>query len=80
VILAVGDGVGVCPDCGKPSERRHGWHERHLQDLPAQGAAVTVKRRDWPNLAEGGKQPYFSSARRMARLFAVAPKKRSLMP
>jgi transposase len=45
VILAVGDGVGVCPDCRKQSERRHGWHERHLQDLPAQGAAVTVKLR-----------------------------------
>ena len=45
MILAVGDGVGVCPDCGKQSERRHGWHERHLQDLPAQGAAVTVKLR-----------------------------------
>jgi len=45
VILAVGDGVGVCPDCGKQAERRHGWHERHLQDLPAQGAAVTVKLR-----------------------------------
>ena len=44
-ILAVGDGVGICPDCGKQSERRHGWHERHLQDLPAQGAAVTVKLR-----------------------------------
>jgi transposase len=24
---------------------RHGWHERHLQDLPAQGAGVTVKLR-----------------------------------
>jgi transposase len=44
-ILAVGDGVGICPDCGKQSERRHGWHERHLQDLPAQGAAVTVRLR-----------------------------------
>jgi transposase len=45
MILAAGDGVGVCPDCGKQSERRHGWHERYLQDLPAQGAAVTVKLR-----------------------------------
>ena len=45
MILAVGDRVGVCPDCEKQSERRHGWHERHLQDLPAQGAAVTVKLR-----------------------------------
>jgi hypothetical protein len=23
MILAAGDGVGVCPDCGKQSERRH---------------------------------------------------------
>ena len=45
MILAVGDGVRVCPDCGKQSERRHGWHERYLQDLPAQGAAVSVKLR-----------------------------------
>ena len=26
-------------------QRRHGWHERHLQDLPAQGAPVAVKLR-----------------------------------
>jgi transposase len=45
MISAVGDGVGVCPDCGDPSSHRHGWHERHLQDLPAQGAGVTVKLR-----------------------------------
>ena len=45
MILAAGDGVAICPDCGKQSERRHGWHERYLQDLPAQGAAVTVKLR-----------------------------------
>jgi transposase len=45
VISAVGDGFGVCPDCGRQSSHRHGWHERRLQDLPAQGAAVTVKLR-----------------------------------
>jgi len=45
VIAAVGDGFGVCPDCGTQSSHRHGWHERHLQDLPAQGAGVTVKLR-----------------------------------
>ncbi|MGB5087386.1 MAG: transposase family protein [Methylocystis silviterrae] len=31
-------GSGACPDCRKRSIHRHGWHERHLQDLPAQGA------------------------------------------
>jgi len=45
VIAAVGDGFGVCPSCGSQSSHRHGWHERHLQDLPAQGAGVTVKLR-----------------------------------
>jgi len=45
LISAVGDGSGVCPDRGKRSSRRHGWHERHLQDLPAQGSTVTVKLR-----------------------------------
>ena len=38
-------GIAVCPDSGKQSSHRHGWHERHLQDLPAQGAAVTVELR-----------------------------------
>ena len=33
------------PDCGKRSIHRHGWHERYLQDLPAQGAPATVKLR-----------------------------------
>ena len=33
------------PDCGKRSTRRCGWHERHLQDLPALDAPVTVKLR-----------------------------------
>ena len=45
MISAVGDGSGICPDCGRQSLHRHGWHERHLQDLPAQGAAVTVELR-----------------------------------
>ena len=45
LISAAAVGSGVCPDCGKRSTRRHGWHERHLQDLPAQGAPVTVKLR-----------------------------------
>ena len=45
VISAVGEGFSVCPDCGRQSLHRHGWNERRLQDLPAQGAAVTVKLR-----------------------------------
>ncbi len=45
IILARHEASGRCPDCGKPSSSRHGWHERRLQDLPAQGAGVTVKLR-----------------------------------
>ena len=45
MISAAGDGIGVCPDCGRQSFHRHGWHERRLQDLPAQGAPVAVKLR-----------------------------------
>jgi transposase len=45
VVLAAGDGDGICPECRKQSEHRHGWHERCLQDLPAQGTAVSVKLR-----------------------------------
>lgn len=41
-ISAAAVGSGVCPDCGRRSTRRHGWHERLLQDLPAQGAPVVV--------------------------------------
>jgi hypothetical protein len=44
-ILALTEGLGVCPSCGGRSTHRHGWHERHLQDLPAQGASVTLKLR-----------------------------------
>ena len=43
--LARREELGSCPSCGKWSTSRHGWHERHLQDLPAQGAGVTVKLR-----------------------------------
>ena len=45
IILARREELGSCPACGKRSTSRHGWHERHLQDLPAQGAGVTVKLR-----------------------------------
>ena len=42
IILARREELGSCPSCGKRSTSRHGWHERRLQDLPAQGAGVTV--------------------------------------
>ena len=45
IILARQEELGSCPGCGKRSTSRHGWHERHLRDLPAQGAGVTVKLR-----------------------------------
>ena len=43
VISAVGPEIGSCPGCREPSTRRHSRYFRHLQDLPAQGAAVMVK-------------------------------------
>ena len=43
IISAVGPEVGSCPGCGVRSKRRHGRYSRRLQDLPAQGAIVTVK-------------------------------------
>ena len=63
VILAVGDGVGACPDCGTESTHRHGWHARHLQDLPAQGAAVSVKLRiqRWQCRNDGCKRQTFAA-------------------
>ena len=45
LISAMAMGSGACPDCVKRSIHRHGWHERYLQDLPAQGAPATVKLR-----------------------------------
>ena len=39
---AVMSGEAGCPACGTRSSRRHGWCVRHLQDLPAQGAAVKL--------------------------------------
>src|SRR6516164_8606067 len=43
VISAVGPEIGSCPGCRKRSTRRHSRYFRHLQDLPVQGAVVTVK-------------------------------------
>ncbi|MGI4744847.1 MAG: transposase family protein [Janthinobacterium lividum] len=42
VVSAVMSGGAECPACGTHSSRRHGWYVRHLQDLPAQGAAVKL--------------------------------------
>jgi hypothetical protein len=35
----------ICPDCGGRSQRPHGWRNRHLQDLPVPGEAVTLRLR-----------------------------------
>ena len=43
VISAVGPEIGSCPGCRESSTRRRSRYFRHLQDLPAQGAAVMVK-------------------------------------
>jgi hypothetical protein len=45
LISAVAIASGGCFDCGRRSTHRHGWHERHLQDLPAQETPVAVKLR-----------------------------------
>src|ERR1700722_17139188 len=42
-VSAVGQGSARCPGCDVRSTRRHGWQVRHLQDLPAQGAPVTLR-------------------------------------
>ena len=43
VVSAAGPTIGICLDCGRRSRNRHGWSNRSLQDLPAQGKTVTVK-------------------------------------
>ena len=43
VVSAAGSAIGICPDCGRRSQSRHGWSNRSLQDLPVQGKPVTVK-------------------------------------
>lgn len=42
-ITAIGQQSGVCPGCGDRSTNRHSWYLRGFQDLPSQGAAVTLK-------------------------------------
>ncbi len=41
-VSALGRGERTCPGCGTCSTARHSWHYRRLQDLPVQGARVTV--------------------------------------
>ncbi len=43
VISAAGPEIGFCPGCNEQSTRRHSRYFGHLQDLPAQGAAVMEK-------------------------------------
>jgi len=43
VVSAAAKPVGICPDCGRRSRHRHGWHNRRLQDLPVQGQVVKIK-------------------------------------
>jgi transposase len=45
MVSAVGPEIGSCPGCRKRSTRLHSRYFRHLQDLPVQGAVVTVKLR-----------------------------------
>jgi len=43
IVEATGSNRGTCPSCGAVSTVRHGLYRRSLQDLPAQGASVTIK-------------------------------------
>ncbi len=43
IVDATGSGRGACPSCGTASTVRHGRYRRSLQDLPTQGASVTIK-------------------------------------
>jgi len=44
-VSALGQGEQTCPGCGAHSAARHSWHHRRLQDLPVQGARVTLNLR-----------------------------------
>ena len=39
---ARGRGERACPGCGTRATARHSWQHRRLQDLPVQGARVTL--------------------------------------
>ncbi len=48
---------GHCPACDAKSTRQHGWHVRHLQDLPAQGAGAGCVDRNDRKKVVGAKDP-----------------------
>ncbi len=41
-VSACGHGERTCPGCGTRATVRHSWQYRRLQDLPVQGARVTL--------------------------------------
>lgn len=41
-VSALGRGERTCPRCGARATARHSWQRRRLQDLPVQGAWVTL--------------------------------------
>ena len=41
-VSALGQGDRTCPGCGTRATARHSWQHRRLQDLPVQGARVTL--------------------------------------
>ena len=43
IVEAEGSSHALCPDCGVTSHSRHSRYWRKLQDLPLQGASVTLK-------------------------------------
>jgi transposase len=61
IVSAVMASDAQCPACGTRSSRRHGWCIRHLQDLPAQGAAVKLMLRvaRWRCVSPGCAQVTF---------------------
>jgi transposase len=73
---------GRCPSCDAKSTQRHGWYVRHLQDLPAQGAAVRLRlklarwrcvnldcaRRTFGDRSPAVAQPYVRRTDRVAEL------------
>ena len=74
--------AGRCPACDAKSTQRHGWYVRHLQDLPAQGAAVRLRlklsrwrcvnwdcaRRTFGDRSPAVAQPYARRTDRVAEL------------
>ena len=44
-VSVCGHGGRACPGCGTCATARHGWQHRRLQDLPMQGARVTLNLR-----------------------------------